>query len=43
MLGHRDIPSRNEELVADFETQARALISFCGLDWDARCLAFHRE
>ena len=31
-----------EELVADFESQARRIVSFCGLDWDARCLDFHR-
>jgi hypothetical protein len=31
-----------EELVADFENQARRIVSFCGLDWDARCLDFHR-
>jgi tetratricopeptide (TPR) repeat protein len=30
-----------EELVADFESQARRIVAFCGLEWDARCLAFH--
>jgi hypothetical protein len=30
-----------EELVADFEPQARRILDFCGLDWDARCLAFN--
>ena len=30
-----------ERLVADLEGESRALIAFCGLDWDARCLAFH--
>jgi tetratricopeptide (TPR) repeat protein len=30
-----------EHLVADFETQTRRLLDFCGLDWDQRCLAFH--
>jgi tetratricopeptide (TPR) repeat protein len=30
-----------EELVADFEPQARRLLAYCGLDWDERCLAFH--
>ena len=30
-----------EGLVADFETQARRIIEYCGLDWDARCLRFH--
>jgi tetratricopeptide (TPR) repeat protein len=31
-----------EELVADFEPQARRIVAFCGLEWDERCLAFHR-
>ena len=30
-----------EELVADFEPQARRLVAYCGLDWDRRCLDFH--
>jgi hypothetical protein len=30
-----------EELVADFEPQARRLLAYCGLEWDDRCLAFH--
>jgi hypothetical protein len=31
-----------EELVVDFEPQARRIVAYCGLDWDARCLAFHK-
>jgi hypothetical protein len=31
-----------EELVADFEPQARRILEYCGLDWDERCLAFHK-
>jgi tetratricopeptide (TPR) repeat protein len=31
-----------EELVADFDSQARRLVAYCGLEWDDRCLAFHR-
>jgi hypothetical protein len=31
-----------EELVSDFENQARRLVAYCGLDWDERCLAFHK-
>ena len=31
-----------EELVADFEPQARRLLAHCGLEWDPRCLDFHR-
>jgi hypothetical protein len=30
-----------EALVADLEGEARALVAFCGLDWDAACLRFH--
>jgi tetratricopeptide (TPR) repeat protein len=33
---------RYEDLVADFEPQARRLLAYCGLDWDERCLAFHK-
>jgi tetratricopeptide (TPR) repeat protein len=29
-----------EALVGDFEAQARRIVTFCGLDWDARCLDF---
>jgi len=32
---------RYERLVADLEGETRALLAFCGLSWDARCLAFH--
>jgi tetratricopeptide (TPR) repeat protein len=31
-----------EDLVADVEKVARRIISHCGLDWDPRCLDFHR-
>ena len=31
-----------EAVVADLEGQARRIIAHCDLDWDARCLAFHR-
>ena len=30
-----------EAVVADLEGQARRMLAYCGLDWDARCLAFH--
>ena len=30
-----------EALVADFETQARRILDFCGLPWDARVVDFH--
>lgn len=31
-----------EDLVADTENQARALIEYCGLEWDGACLDFHK-
>ena len=31
-----------EELVADFENQARRIIAHCGLEWDDACLAFQK-
>lgn len=32
-----------EAMVADLETAAQNLVSFLGLPWDARCLAFHEH
>lgn len=32
---------RYEDLVADTEPQARRLLEYCGLEWDAACLEFH--
>ena len=31
-----------EDLIADPQAQARRLLDHCGLDWDPRCLEFHR-
>jgi hypothetical protein len=31
-----------EELVGDFEAEARRLVAFCGLPWDPACLSFHQ-
>jgi hypothetical protein len=31
-----------EELVGDLEGVARRIVAACGLDWDPRCLDFHR-
>ncbi len=31
-----------ENLVEDIEFEARRLITFCGLEWDDRCLEFHK-
>ncbi|RBO53309.1 sulfotransferase family protein [Rhodovulum sp. BSW8] len=33
---------RYEDLIADPETQARALVAACGLDWQENCLNFHK-
>lgn len=33
---------RYEDMVADPEATSRALIAYCGLDWDPRCLDFAR-
>lgn len=32
-----------ESLVTDAEAETRRLLSHCGLDWDPRCLDFHRS
>ena len=32
-----------EDLVANQEARTRELLAFCGLDWDARTLAFHEN
>lgn len=39
----RYLEVRYEDIVADLDAQARRLIAFCGLDWDARCLSFHEN
>jgi tetratricopeptide (TPR) repeat protein len=31
-----------EEVVSDLEVQGRRIVAHCGLEWDARCLAFHQ-
>jgi hypothetical protein len=30
-----------EKLLADPEAETRALLAFCGLEWDAACLRFY--
>jgi len=32
-----------EDLVRAFEPRVRALVRFCGLEWDDRCLSFHEK
>jgi tetratricopeptide (TPR) repeat protein len=45
---HRVLPTgtildvRYEDVVADFETQARRLIAHCSLSWHDNCLSFHK-
>jgi tetratricopeptide (TPR) repeat protein len=31
-----------EALVTEFETNARAIVAWCGLEWDPACLEFHK-
>jgi DNA-binding IclR family transcriptional regulator len=33
---------RYEAVVADLEGETRRILAHCGLEWDARCLDFHR-
>ncbi len=32
-----------EDLVANLDSEARRVVSFCGLEWQDRCLAFHEN
>src|SRR5260370_19762883 len=41
LRGGRMLEVEYEDLVSDFEGQARRLVAHCGVDWDRRCLAFH--
>ena len=34
---------RYEDAIADLEGQSRRIIDRCGIEWDARCLEFHRS
>lgn len=50
LMGHwkRVLPNtirevKYESLVADQETESRALIEFCGLEWDPACLRFDKS
>ncbi|MEQ1756387.1 MAG: sulfotransferase [Micropepsaceae bacterium] len=40
---HQFLELGYEDLVARQEEQTRALLAFCGLGWDARCLDFHKN
>lgn len=39
----RFLELRYEDLIADQEGQTRRLVDFVGLEWDPRCLDFHRQ
>jgi tetratricopeptide (TPR) repeat protein len=39
----RFLEVRYEDIVADLEGQARRMVEFIGLPWDARCLSFHEN
>ena len=39
----RMLEVRYEEIVADLDGVARRIVAHCGLEWDARCLDFHRS
>jgi hypothetical protein len=38
----RMLTVRYEDVVADLEAQARRVVAHCGLEWDPRCLAYHK-
>lgn len=39
----RALEVRYEDVVEDFETQARRIVDYCGLPWDDACLQFHKN
>ena len=41
VLPGRVLTVQYEEVVSDFEAQARRLLEFCGLPWDDACLRFY--
>jgi tetratricopeptide (TPR) repeat protein len=43
VLPLRMMEVKYENLVSNQETVSRQLVSFCGLDWEDRCLAFHQN
>jgi tetratricopeptide (TPR) repeat protein len=43
VLPGRVLTVQYEEVVADFEAQARRLLGFCGLPWQDACLRFHES
>jgi len=43
VLPGRVLTVQYEEVVADFETQVRRLLEFCGLNWEEACLRFYES
>jgi hypothetical protein len=43
VLPGRVLEVRYEETVSDLESVARRLVSWCGLEWEPGCLAFHES
>lgn len=43
VLPMRILEVRYEELIANQEGESRRMLDFIGLDWDERCLAFHKN
>jgi hypothetical protein len=43
VLPGRVLTMQYEEVVADFETQVRRLLEFCGLPWEDACLRFYES
>jgi hypothetical protein len=43
VLPGRVLTVQYEEVVADFEAQARRLLEFCGLRWEEACLRFYES
>jgi hypothetical protein len=41
--GNAILDVRYEDVVENLEGQARRLLDYCGLPWDARCLSFHEN
>ena len=42
LLANRILEVQYEDVINDLPGQARRIISHCGLEWDSRCLSFHK-
>lgn len=43
VLPFRILDVTYESVVTDLETEARRIVSHCGLEWDPQCLLFHKQ